>query len=373
MARKNLIDEVAESLDAASQLASDAELARARGELAAYRSRYKAALEQIDKERARADALVQLQNVRPVRRTHAKRGKGKRHNATMVFMLSDVHCEERVDPATVNGENEYSLDVCDRRLAELERRLFQMLDHERHLASISRMVVWLGGDFITGHIHPDCAEVAQLSPPNATRWISQRLRGLIDAIAERVDSVVVATNAGNHGRSTEKNRIATELDHSWEQLMFYTLQREEKNANVEWQIATGHLGYVDLDGFILRTTHGHSIRYAGGVYGLALPASKAIAAWDAHHRADLTIFGHYHTWGWLRGGRYVSNGSVIGHSPYAVQIKASPERPCQGIVVIDHGRQEVTRAYPLFCDEDLRKGKDHARDSRRRPANRAPR
>lgn len=357
MARKpvtDVVSEVAGRVEAADRIATDAEFARLRAELASVRKRYSDALAQIDRERGRADALASLQGLKPAKTPAAtKAGKRKRHAATMVFMLSDVHCEERVDPATVNGENDYSLDVCQRRLGELEARLFAMLEHERGLADIRRMVVWLGGDFITGHIHPDCVEVAQLTPPNATRWIGERLRGLIDAIASRVDSVIVCTNAGNHGRSTEKLRIATELDHSWEQLMYHTLAREERNANVEWRIATGHLGYLDLDGFVLRTTHGHSIRYAGGVYGLALPASKAIAAWDAHRRADLTVFGHYHTWGWLRGGRYVSNGSVIGHSAYAVHIKASPERPCQGLVVIDHGRHEVTKAYPLFCDGDL--------------------
>ena len=352
---KRLADKVATRVEESDRLAADAELARLRAELASYRKRYAAALAEVDRERSRADAALSLQGIKPVRGKPAGRRLAKKHAATMVFMLSDVHCEERVDPATVNGENDYSLEVCERRMAELERRLFTMLEHERTLADIRRIVVWLGGDFITGHIHPDCVEVAQLTPPNATRWIGERLRGLIDAIAERVDSVVVATNAGNHGRSTEKLRIATELDHSWEQLMYHTLAREERNANVEWRIATGHLGYVDLDGFVLRTTHGHSIRYAGGVYGLALPASKAIAAWDVSRRADLTIFGHYHNWGWLRGARYVSNGSVIGYSPYAVFIKASSnERPCQGLVVIDHGRQEVTKAYPLFCDGDLR-------------------
>jgi len=217
------------------------------------------------------------------------------------------------------------------------------------------VLVWLGGDHITGHIHPDCMEVAQLSPMNATRWIAERLRGFIDAIAQHADEVIVCTNAGNHGRSTEKNRIATELDHSWEQMMYFTLAREEKNKNVRWQIAAGHIGYVDLDGFIVRTTHGHSIRYQGGNYGLALPASKAIARWDAGRKADLTIFGHYHSFGWLRGARYVANGSVIGHSPYAERV-ASPERPCQGMAIICHQRHEVTRAYPLFCDRDLRKG-----------------
>jgi hypothetical protein len=349
--QKNLSDAVDHSL----QLAADAELSRLRSEVALYRKRYDAALKAIDRERERADALVSLKGI--AGKTLAKPAKVRkrtRHAATAVLMLSDVHAEERVLPETVNGENDYSLDVCQLRMAELQERFLDCLEHERHQADVRRVLIWLGGDFITGHIHPDCMEVAQLSPMNATRWIAERLRGLIDSIAQHADEVIVCTNAGNHGRSTEKNRIATELDHSWEQMMYFTLAREEKNKNVSWQIAAGHLGYVDLDGFLVRTTHGHSIRFAGGVYGLALPASKAIARWDAGRKANLTIFGHYHSWGWLRGARYVANGSVIGHSPYAERV-ASPERPCQGMAIIDHGRNEVTRAYPLFCDRDLRK------------------
>jgi hypothetical protein len=350
---------VADALASEQTLAADAELARLRSEVATLKGRYKAALAQIDRERGRADAMASLQGVQGVPLTKSVKGRSRaRHDATAILMLSDVHAEERVLPETVNGENDYSLDVCQKRLAELEERFLDCLHHERNQADIRRVLIWLGGDFITGHIHPDCVEVAQLSPMNATRWIAERLRGLIDNVAQHVDEVVICTNAGNHGRSNEgKPRIATELEHSWEQLMYFTLAREERNKNVRWQIAEGHLGYVDLDGFLVRTTHGHSIRFAGGVYGLALPASKAIARWDAGRKADLTIFGHYHSWGWLRGARYVANGSVIGHSPYAERV-ASPERPCQGMAIIDHGRNEVTRAYPLFCDRDLRKAKE---------------
>jgi hypothetical protein len=350
-----VVSDIAADVASQQQLQADAELARLRSEVAGLRAKYKAALQAIDAERERADRYVALQGVTPVPLTKTVKGrKRQRHAATAILMLSDVHAEERVLPETVNGENDYSLDVCQLRLAEIQERFLACLEHERNQADIRRVLVWLGGDFITGHIHPDCVEVAQLSPMNATRWIADRLRGLINSVAQHADEVVVCTNAGNHGRSTEKNRIATELEHSWEQMMFFTLAREETNANVRWQIAEGHLGYVDLDGFLVRTTHGHSIRYAGGVYGLALPASKAIARWDAGRKADLTIFGHYHCWGWLRGARYVANGSVIGHSPYAERV-ASPERPCQGMAIVDHGRQEVTRAYPLFCDRDLRK------------------
>lgn len=358
MAKKaTLADEVAGQVDAAAQLQADAELARLRAELASYRNRYKTALQQIDRERERADALGSLKGIKAAPLTKSVKGKKRsKHSATALLMLSDVHCEERVLPETVNGQNDYSLDVCQLRLAELEERFLECLEHERNQADIDRVLIWLGGDFITGHIHPDCVEVAQLSPMNATRWIAERLRALVNTIAANAGTVIVCTNAGNHGRSTEKNRIATELDHSWEQMMYFTLAREETNKNVQWQIAEGHLGWVDLDGFLVRHCHGHSIRYAGGVYGLALPASKKIATWDAGRKADLTIFGHYHSWGWLRGARYIANGSVIGHTAYAERI-ASPERPCQGIAIIDGVRQEVTRAYPLFCDRDLRKGK----------------
>jgi len=48
---------------------------------------------------------------------------------------------------------------------------------------------------------------------------------------------------------------------------------------------------------------------------------------------------------------------LIGHSAYATRIKASYEPPCQAMIVIDHGRREVTRAMPIFCDRDLQKKK----------------
>ena len=237
-----VVGEIAAEMATEQQLQADAEMARLRSELAATRAKYKAALAQIDRERERADSLTALQGVTPAPLTKSVKGRKRvRHAATAVLMLSDVHCEERVLPETVNGENDYSLDVCQLRLAELEERFLDCLQHERNQADVRRVLVWLGGDFITGHIHPDCVEVAQLSPMNATRWIQARLRSLIDSIAANATEVIVCTNAGNHGRSTEKNRIATELDHSWEQMMYWTLAREERKKNVTWQVSEGHL------------------------------------------------------------------------------------------------------------------------------------
>lgn len=347
MARK---DALSEELLA---LAADADRQKLRSELSTLRRKYETAMAQLEQERARADSLVSLSGIKAARLPAAPK-RGKRNQATMILLVSDVHCEEFVSLEETNGLSQYSLAICEQRLAELQERFFAMLEHERALVNIDRVVIWLGGDLISGHIHEELAETSQMAPMEACRWIGARMRALIDATSERVKQVIVATSTGNHGRSTPKLRCQTELAHSFEQNLYLTMAAAETKKNVHWQVATGELNYLDLDGFLVRFLHGFSIRYSGGIYGVALPAMKAIAAWDASRRAHLTCYGHYHSFGWQRSGRFVSNGSLIGHSAYAVRIKAGYEPPCQAAIVVDHSRNEVTRALPLWCDRDLR-------------------
>ena len=79
-----------------------------------------------------------------------------------------------------------------------------MLEHERQLAKIDRVVVWLGGDLISGMIHPELAEENALHPLAAIRWIGERLRGFLDAVADNVGSVIEAmiVSAANAGEPT---------------------------------------------------------------------------------------------------------------------------------------------------------------------------
>ena len=113
--RRTLKDEVLADVAQQQQLQVDAELARLRAEVAGLRAKYKKALAQIDAERERADRFTALQGVSPRPLTKTVKGRKRpKHPATAILMLSDVHCEERVLPETVNGENDYSLEVCER-------------------------------------------------------------------------------------------------------------------------------------------------------------------------------------------------------------------------------------------------------------------
>jgi hypothetical protein len=227
-------------------------------------------------------------------------------------VLSDWHVEETVTREQTAGLNAFDLEVADLRIAELARRIGVLVEHERQLVKIDRIVIAALGDFISGHIHEELVETCSLAPMAATRWAAARLRGIVDMAADMAREVIVVTQPGNHGRSNHgKPRKATEHDHSFEQNAYLMMAAGETRPNVRWEIAAGYLGYLDLDGFVVRYHHGHEIRYQGGVGGITIPVNKAIDKWNRSRPANLDIFGHWHQWGWLRG-KYVSNGSLIG-------------------------------------------------------------
>lgn len=354
MARRRLAADLAVEIATEQSLAADAELARLRGEVATLKSRYKAALAQIDRERERADAIAGLTGIAAAG-TRPGRVRQRRHQATAIVVLSDWHIEEQVGEE-VGDLNRYDLAIADRRVSELAERMKALIEHERQIAKIDRIVIAALGDFLTGHIHEDCVETTQLPPLAAMRYAAERLRMIIDTAADMAREVIVVTQPGNHGRSNAgRPRAATEHDHSFEQNAYLVMAAGEKRKNVRWDVAVSYLGYLDLDGFVVRYHHGHQIgRYMGGIGGITIPANKAIAQWNRSRRADIDIFGHWHSWGWLRG-RYVSNGSLIGMNAFGLRIRAEYEAPCQSLLVVDHGRRDVTRAMPIFCDGDLRK------------------
>lgn len=326
-------------------VAREADNTKLKDELAVLKKKYLTALEQLSAER---EAVRNLTALRGIKSKPIKRGRAKqaRPEATAVLVLSDWHIEEFVDKATNVPGNEYTLEIADRRIQQLVQRASMLVEHEKSLTNIRRIVVAALGDFLTGHIHDDLVEITQLAPLAATRWAGERLAGVIDAMRE-IAPVKVVTASGNHGRSTQKPRMATENEHSFEQHMYLTMAAAEKRPDVTWQIGKGYLNIADLDGFLVRFHHGHSLSFGGGIGGLTIPANKAIANWNTSRRCHLDVFGHWHTFSWLPY-RFVANGCLIGHNAFADRIKAEYQPPSQSLIVIDHDHNRVTKVLPIF-------------------------
>lgn len=265
--------------------------------------------------------------------------------------LSDWHVEERVDPNTISGVNSYNLDTSQERAGKCFRsglRLIRLLQQD---IKISRAIIALGGDFITNaDLHNgEQAEACMLPPTEAIEFAQNLLTGGLEYILENSDlNLVVPCHSGNHGRTTRTSRFGHENGHSLEYLMYRSLERhftQKYAGRVEFHVNKGYHSFLDVFGKSIRLHHGHSINYQGGVGGIFIPAFKKIAQWDKVRQADVDFFGHFHQH--KDGGKFVSNGSLIGFNSYALSIGADFEHPKQTLALFDKKRGR-TCTWPIL-------------------------
>lgn len=295
------------------------------------------ALERLAETQARLDFAVRLRTAARDVPTVARREASGLREGTAVVLCSDWHVEERVDAIRVNGRNEYAPEIARTRVRDrLAPAIVRLIESHRSLLQIRDLVLWLGGDLITGYIHEELLESNFLSPVEAALFVQDLCSYLIRYVLEhgKLDRVIVPCSYGNHGRLTPKPRISTGAQNSLEWYIYHQLQREfAGDPRVEFVVADGECLYLQLYDFTLRFTHGDAVKYGGGIGGVHIPLRKAIAGWDTDIRADVTCFGHFHQY--IPHPRYVGNGSLIGWSPYGVRIKADLEVARQAFFVID--------------------------------------
>lgn len=325
----------------------DRELDKLKRDGKGYEAKYKHVVAQLEAAEARCELLAGLKDTKPVSIKPLVRSKAG--NATAVIVLSDWHVEECVSPEKINHLNEFNLQVAQHRIERTFQKALMLLEDARHLASITEVVVAVIGDLISGYIHEELVEENELAPLPATRFASKHLRAGIDLLLReaKVERITVPTCYGNHGRTTQKMRVSTGDDNSFEQNLYYQLRElYQPEPRVVWKIESGYHNWLEIQGRHVRFHHGDAIKYGGGVGGITIPVNKAIAQWDRSKRADLDVFGHFHQFMWQ--WKFVANGCLIGYNPYALRIKADYQPPTQSFIVIDRDNG-VTRAVPIFC------------------------
>lgn len=318
-----------------------------RNKLSDVNEKYRVLLnEHTNLQRLHAAALGVVDEWKPVEAIKP-RGKGQGSESTALLIASDWHCEEVVDAGTVSGLNSYSPRIAQDRSASFWRHGLQLVEMARSRSRVDTVVVGLLGDFISGYIHDELVEVNAMSPTQAIvfagEMIESGLRMLIkDGGFKRIVAVCCV---GNHGRTTHKRRVATNIQNSYEWLLYYMLRRQL--PEIEWQLPTGYHNLLTVYDTRIRFHHGESVRYQGGVGGLTIPLNKAISQWNRAKPADLDILGHWHQRFSSRSA--VVNGSLIGYNAFAVEIKAEYEPPAQSFALI-HPRHGKTVEAPIFVE-----------------------
>lgn len=276
--------------------------------------------------------------------------KGHDGEATAVVLASDWHSEERVDPTTINGLNQFTLAIAEERINRFFVNVGRLLEAKQKSVRVKTLILALLGDFISGYIHEELVETAQLPPIEAIINVQNHLASGIRYLLGSTDvAITLPCHSGNHGRTTRRVHQATERGNSLEYFMYHVLAnhfRDEKR--VQFAIAGGYHSHADIHGFKIRFHHGHNVRYQGGVGGITIPVRKAIAQWNKSGPVDLDCFAHFHQLTY--GGNFVCNSSLIGYNAFALSIKADYERPKQAFFLVNHRRKEVTDFCPVWLD-----------------------
>lgn len=268
--------------------------------------------------------------------------EGKPSESTAVMLFSDLHYEETVDPFVVNGMNEYNPKIAEQRAKKFFQNVVKLLRMCRSSSNIETGVLWLGGDLITGYIHEELVETNAMSPVESCIEVYKLVISGIDYLLEHGDfkTLIIPCSCGNHGRTTEKRRVSTNVQNSYEWMIYnFLVQHYASEDRIRFQLTKSYHNMMDIYGYSLRFHHGEYVRYGGGVGGLTVPLNKAIDGWNKSKSiADIDCMGHYHQRICLRNA--VVNGSLIGYNPFAISIKAPYEPPqqCMFLMHPDHGK-----------------------------------
>jgi hypothetical protein len=335
---------------------ADLKVAKAEAKAKEANNKYKQALKTIEVMGAKFEDILGLEGYEP-RREKITLRSGSDDEIVPLWMLSDWHAGEGVDPITINGLNEFNPDICLARWKRTTENMMYLTDRLRAGGStIDTLLLWWGGDFMNGWIHDEYLATNTLTPMEEMLFAADMLKMQVEWILDhgKFKRIRIVCNPGNHGRDTQKKLIGIQAKTSKEWAMYHFVERMFRGDDrVEFTIADGYMEYLDVMDTRLAFHHGESIRGGGGVGGLTVPLRRAILKMNELTPLDqlpFHIMGHFHQL--LTDMRsFFVNGSGIGMTPYGMEKHFPFEPAQQAMCLLVPGQRTPCEFKRVWCDE----------------------
>ena len=141
-------------------------------------------------------------------------------------LWSDWHCGEVVSAAEVNGVNEFNFEIAERRIKTLVRSILDLCYSHMTGAEYPGAVINLGGDMISGALHPELAESDEDEIFPTILWTLDRIIAAINEMRRCFPRLHVVCVPGNHGRVFDRkpyNKHYVTRNADW--LLYQLLER----------------------------------------------------------------------------------------------------------------------------------------------------
>jgi len=274
----------------------------------------------------------------------------KKHEATALSTLSDIHYEEKITKASTNGLNEYTPDIANRRIKTYFVNLLKLIENNRNDVTIDNLVLGLLGDNIHGFIHEEYISTNYMTPIVASKAVLEQLIAGIKYISQngKLKHIKIICKVGNHSRTTDKVYSLSELTNSYEYLIYTMLQLIFKDdERIEIVLDESYLTYVQIYDKTIRFEHGHAFKYAGGIGGIYVPLMRHLLRGNKIRPFDLAVMGHWHSIESISTA--LINGSVCGYNAYSMRKGFDFQIPMQQFQLID-SKYGATVNTKIFLD-----------------------
>lgn len=278
-----------------------------------------------------------------------KRGH-KPGGRTVFVALSDLHFGEVVDPDEMDGLNSFNTEICKARLSRYFHIIADLSTNHWHGKPPDEIVVWIGGDLISGALHPELVATDDLTIPEGVKVAGEHIAGGLLYLSKTVGVPIrVYESVGNHGRATIKPQTKMVIRNSFDALAldFCEMALKHTGADVTFYRCKSIDTVVPIYGFNVLCTHGDRMGAGGGrgFIGAAAPISRGhqklmMDAAKIGRPVDWVVTGHFHStmrtpWGW-------GNGAFPGYNEFARQFRFEPEGAKQTMLVVEQHKGVIS-------------------------------
>ena len=277
-----------------------------------------------------------------------------------VLLVSDFHYGENVNPKEVPDGNCYSTNVAKARWDRLINNT--ILKTRTKGKACKGMVVCFLGDDISGDIHDELKETNDKTPIDACMDVAALKVKMLKAFEQEYGKVWVISVMGNHGRTTKKPQSKQISEHNYDTLISAMVQKQlEDDKNISFYTPKSGEAYFELCGTNFLATHGDRIGSKGGQGFIGCSATIARGQHKTRQSyaqidkpIDWMLIGHFHTPMLLE--HTIVNGTTVGYSQYARDLRLEPALPSQTLFYVDetYGVTDLSRIY-VTNKEDLQK------------------
>lgn len=275
--------------------------------------------------------------------------KGEYYN---ILPISDVHYGEVVDGRTINGINNYNMEIAKKRHELLFKKNYEFAS----IYGCDELHIFMLGDIFSGNIHAELRETNQKVITDCVLDYYSFIIGLINAYAKLYKKITISCVVGNHARNTDKYQFKNKGKDSYEYILYGFMQKyyeqELSPRNVTVNLTESTVQFAKVGKQVWKLEHGD--RYKGGG-AFVSPFStvvrdnfkdKGMFSGSEEQNFDAVIMGHWHIGGEMAlsgtNTPVYLNASIVGPGEYSVHNLHS-SYPAESFVFITDGKRVVSK------------------------------